>query len=75
MSLAFSLATTVESYGGRQPSKIFEPAVVGIPFCVITSLSASGTPAKGASFSPAARLASTSAACFNAPSLSTNKNA
>ena len=58
----FNLVTTVESYGGRQPSKILEPQVVGIPFCVITSLRASGTPASGDNFSPAARFLSTAAA-------------
>ena len=62
MSFFFKLATTVESYGGRQPSRIFEPHVVGIPFCAITSLSASGTPASGESLSPFARLASMAAA-------------
>ena len=62
MSFFFRFTTTVESYGGRQPSRIFDPHVVGIPFCTITSLSASGTPAKGDSFSPLARFASTAAA-------------
>ena len=28
---AFNRETTVESYGGRQPSSIFEPQVVGTP--------------------------------------------
>ena len=62
MSFFFKLATTVESYGGRQPSRIFEPHVVGTPFCAMTSLSASGTPASGDNFSPFARFASTAAA-------------
>ena len=62
MSFFFKLTTTVESYGGRQPSRILEPHVVGIPFCVITSLRASGTPAKGESFSLFLRFASTAAA-------------
>ena len=43
---------TVASYGGCQPSRIFEPAVVGMSSVVKTSLSASGTPASGPSFSP-----------------------
>ena len=62
MSFFFRFATTVESYGGRQPSRILEPQVVGIPFCAMTSLSASGTPASGESFSPFARFASMAAA-------------
>ena len=62
MSFFFKLTTTVESYGGRQPSRILEPHVVGIPFCVITSFRASGTPAKGESFSLFLRFASTAAA-------------
>ena len=62
MPFFFKLVTTVESYGGRQPSRIFDPHVVGTPFCVMTSFNASGTPASGDSFSPAARFASTSAA-------------
>ena len=71
----FSLLTTVESYGGSHPCKIFEPAVVGTPFCARTSLSASGIPAIGESFSPFARRASTSFACASAPSESTCKKA
>src|SRR5215472_19328912 len=35
----------VASYGGRQPSRIRDPQVVGISVVVKTSLSASGTPA------------------------------
>ena len=70
-----SFATTVESYGGRQPSNIFEPHVVGTPFCAKTSLRASGTPAKAESFSPLLRFASTSRACARAFSLSTCKKA
>ena len=75
MSFFLRFATTVESYGGRQPSRIFDPQVVGTPFCAMTSFSASGTPASGDNFSPFARLASTAAACANAPSVSTYKNA
>ena len=44
---ALSRATTVASYGGRQPSRIFEPQVVGTPSVTTTSLSATGTPASG----------------------------
>ena len=42
-----SLRVTVASYGGIQPSRIFEPAVAGTPACTTMSLSASGTPASG----------------------------
>ena len=44
---ARSRAVTVASYGGRQPSRIFDPQVVGMSIVVKTSLSASGTPASG----------------------------
>ena len=71
----FNLLTTVESYGGCHPCKIFEPAVVGTPFCARTSLSARGIPAIGESFSPLARRASTFLACASAPSVSTCKKA
>src|SRR5437762_934007 len=40
-----SLRVTVASYGGIQPSRVREPQVVGMPWVVSTSLSASGTPA------------------------------
>src|SRR6478735_2296430 len=74
-SASRSSRVTVESYGGRQPSRIFEPQVVGMPRWASTSLSASGTPASGPSLSPAARLASTAAAAARAPSVSTWRNA
>ena len=32
MPASFNFVTTVASYGGRQPSNIFEPQVVGTPF-------------------------------------------
>src|ERR1700689_3221082 len=47
-----SRAVMVASYGGCQPSRIFEPHVVGMSAVVMTSLSASGTPASGPSGSP-----------------------
>ena len=72
---SFNFFTTVESYGGRQSCKIFDPAVVGTSFCAKTSLRANGTPAKGDNFSPLLRRASTEAACASAPSESTCKNA
>src|SRR3954447_6899419 len=40
-------STTVASYGGRQPSRILEPQVVGSPRVHMLSLSATGTPASG----------------------------
>ena len=51
---ARSRAATVASYGGRQPSRIFEPAVVGMSIVVKTSLSANGTPASGDELGPLA---------------------
>ncbi len=69
-SAAFSFLVRVASYGGTQPSRIFEPTVVGMSCVVKMSLSASGTPASGPSFSPASRLASTARACASAPSRS-----
>src|SRR5450755_3759442 len=44
-SASRSFRTTVESYGCRQPSRIFDPHVVGTPVIVSTSFNASGTPA------------------------------
>src|SRR5438552_12871612 len=40
-------STTVASYGGRQPSRILDEHVVGMPRVVMLSLSATGTPASG----------------------------
>src|SRR5215469_12991514 len=54
-----SRRVTVDSYGGTQPSRIFDPHVVGIPTVVNKSLTATGTPASAPSSSPRARLAST----------------
>src|ERR1700754_4588810 len=68
---ARSRRTIVESYGGRQPSRIFDPTVVGTPLVVSTSLTATGTPASGPSSSPAARRVSTARAASSAPSVST----
>ncbi len=47
MPAARSRAVTVASYGDVQPSRIFDPQVVGMSVVVNTSLSASGTPASG----------------------------
>src|SRR3954447_19205367 len=41
--------TTVASYGGTNASRIFDEAVVRTPFVQMLSLSATGTPASGAS--------------------------
>ena len=68
MRAARTLATAVPSYGGIQPSRMREPAVVGMPLVTITSLSAMGTPASGGSSLPAARSASTAAAVASASS-------
>src|SRR5580765_5412340 len=40
-----SRVTRVASYGGRQPSRIRDPAVEGSPLVTTTSLTATGTPA------------------------------
>ncbi len=53
---ARSRSTTAASYGGIQPARIREPAVVGTPAVTRLSLSVIGTPASGPSGSPAARL-------------------
>src|SRR4051812_28364254 len=74
-SASFSFLVTVASYGGIQPSRILEPTVVGMPSVVKMSLSASGTPASGPSFSPRARFSSTARACARAPSRSTCRKA
>src|SRR5437763_77374 len=44
-----SLRTTVAVYGGRYPSRIFEPAWLGTPSVQNRSFTASGTPPKGSS--------------------------
>ena len=69
----FNFLTTVESYGGIQPSNIFDPQVFGTPFWVNTSLRARGTPAKDETFLFSFLFLSTSSACFIAPVLSTCK--
>ena len=76
MPAARSRAVTVASYGDVQPSRIFDPQVVGMSVVVNTSLSASGTPASGdGSSSPAATAASTRAAVASACSSATCRNA
>src|SRR6266571_7522385 len=44
---SLSRVMTLASYGGRKPSSILEPAVVGTPAVQITSLIAAGTPVSG----------------------------
>ena len=69
MPAARSREVTVASYGGTQPSRIFEPQVVGASVVVNTSLRARGTPASGdAGDSPAAMDLSTAAAACSASS-------
>src|SRR5690606_40445620 len=42
-------STTVAVYGGTNPSRILEPAVVGVPATQMLSLTATGRPARGES--------------------------
>src|SRR6476659_11206915 len=51
---ARSFSTTVASYGGFQPSRIFDEHVVSMPLVHMLSLSATVTPASGPGSSPAA---------------------
>ena len=75
MPAARSRAVTVASYGGTQPSRIFEPHVVGASVVVNTSLSASGTPVSGDDASPAATASSAALAATSASELLTCRNA
>jgi hypothetical protein len=76
MPAARSRAVTVASYGDVQPSRIFDPQVVGMSVVVNTSLSAKGTPANAdGSVSPAATNASTREASASALSSATWRNA
>jgi hypothetical protein len=52
----------VPSYGGVQPSRIFDEHVVGTPRVHMLSFSATGTPASGPGSRPAATMASMAAA-------------
>src|SRR6478735_7062683 len=71
-----SRVVTVASYGGSQPCRILDPAVVGIPFWTTMSLSASGTPASGdAGGAPSARALSTARAWASADSVDTCRKA
>ena len=53
---AASLPTTVASYGGSQPARIFDEQVVGTPRVQSRSFNATGTPARGPGSSPAATM-------------------
>src|SRR3984957_20220752 len=70
-----SRPVTVDSYGGYQPSRIFDPQVAGAPMVANRSFTATGTPASAPSRSPAARLRSTARACASASSPFTCRNA
>ncbi len=58
--------TTVASYGGHHPSRIFDEHVVGMPLVHRLSFNAIGTPASGPGSRPAATAASTAAASARA---------
>src|SRR6056297_3556766 len=70
-----SLVTTVASYGGRQPSRIFDEQVVGMPCVHKLSLRAIGTPASGPGSRPTVTASSISAARARASSASTRLKA
>src|ERR1700754_1967366 len=72
---ARSRVVIVASYGGCQPLRIFDPAVVGMSVVVNTSFSATGTPASGPSSSPAERRSSTLRAAASAPLVATCRKA
>ena len=65
---ARSRATTVPSYGGFHPERIFDEAVVSTPFVHMLSLRASGMPWSGPWSSPDARSVSACSAADRAPS-------
>src|SRR5450631_4725674 len=67
---ALILVTIVASYGGIQPCRILDPAVVGMPLVVAMSFTAIGTPARMCSSSPAVRRWSILRAVASAPSVS-----
>ena len=67
--------TTVASYGGFQPSRIFDEHVVSMPCVHMLSLIAMGTPASGPTGRPAAISASIASACARAASAVTKLKA
>src|SRR5665647_1586555 len=70
MPTALSLVTIVASYGGIQPCRVRDPAVVGSPLVVAMSFTAIGTPARMWSSSPPIRRLSMVRAVASAPSAS-----
>src|SRR5436305_10124474 len=58
-----SFATAVQSYGGIKFFRIFDPAVLRTPLVTITSLMATGTPARGGGGSPLPASSSMRRAC------------
>src|SRR5450759_4632484 len=68
-------STHVAVYGGRHPSRILEPQVVGVPRVQRLSFTAIGTPASGPGSSPRATVASMSSAARRASSARTSVNA
>ena len=76
MPAALSFSMTVASYGGTQPSRILEAAVVSMPLVTIMSLMAIGTPASsGRAALSSADLASKASACSRATSPETFRKA
>ena len=75
MPAFLSRSTTVASYGGTQPCRILEAAVVSIPLVTIISFTATGTPASSPVSSPAARRLSASSAWRRASSSLTLRKA
>ena len=67
--------TTVASYGGFQPSRIFDEHVVSIPRVHMLSFNATGTPASAPTGLPALMSASTCCAVARACSVVTRLNA
>ena len=70
-----SFVTTVASYGGFQPCKIFEEQVVSTPRVHMLSFKAMGTPASAPTFLPALTSLSICPASFRACSAVTKLNA
>src|SRR5262249_23047406 len=65
---ATTRSTAVAVYGGRQPSRIRDPQVVGTPLVHRLSFTATGTPASGPGSAPSATAASTASAAARASS-------
>ena len=63
-----SLSMTVALYGGLKLYSILDAQVVSVPLVQMLSLIATGIPARSDSSLPAARFASTAAACASAVS-------